>query len=207
MFLPTMPNSPRTLHRLIVVRAIVASAMLGGCVEATAYEQATSAAEVQAEARRRLSAEYAGQKAELTRLRAEQQRLQAENQRLAALLAEREGTIDQAQLDLVLATQEKHQEATLVQQLRGDLARVGSDLDVFADEKAGLGAELTAARAENAKLAARLAEAEAASQAETAAAPNEVAGEQPVPRGGATSDETEAAAEPAPPPLSPADED
>lgn len=206
MFLPTMPNSPRTLHRLIVVRAIVASAMLGGCVEATAYEQATSAAEVQAEARRRLSAEYAGQKAELTRLRAEQQRLQAENQRLTTLLAEREGTIDQAQLDLVLATQEKHQEATLVQQLRGDLARVGSDLDVFADEKAGLGAELTAVRAENARLAARLAEAEAASKA-SAAEPNEDAGAEAVPSAGANSDEAEATAEPAPPSLSPDDED
>lgn len=163
-----MPSSPRALHRLIVVRSIVASSMLMGCVEATAYEQATSAAEVQAEARRRLTAEYAQQTAELEKLRSERDQLRADNTRLQAALSERDGAVDQAQLELVVAKQEHSQETSLVQQLRGDLARVGTSLDVFADQKADLTSELGAARAENARLTARVAELENANAASAA---------------------------------------
>jgi len=215
MLLPTFPNSPRTWHRLIVIRAIAASSMLGGCVEATAYEQATSAAEVQAEARRRLQEEYAGHQAELVRLRVERERLHGENQRLERELAEREGTIDQTRLDLVVANQEKHQEASLVQQLRGDLARVGSSLDEFAEEKAGLGTELSRARAENAKLAARVAELEAvrsqeAADAADAAADAETPSEAPSAESGdmeGVAGAEESTAEATPPPPSASDED
>jgi hypothetical protein len=160
MFL-SMPKSPRTLHRLIVVRALVSSVMLGGCVEATAYEQAASAAEVQAEGRRRAGEDLQRKSAELRELRREYERLKAENVRLQDELSDRQGAVAQAELDLMLAKQERSDEASLVQQLRGDLARVGTHLDVFADEKAGLGAELAAARAENDRLSSQLAEAKA----------------------------------------------
>jgi len=161
MQLAPLPQSPRTLHRLIVVRAIVSSLMLGGCVEATAYEQATSAAEVQAEGRRRASEDLDRTAADLRALRKENERLKAENVRLESELAERQGTVDQVELDLVLAKQEHRESASLVQQLRGDLARVGTHLEAFSDEKAGLGSELAAARAENERLSKELAEVEA----------------------------------------------
>ncbi len=160
MRLPQMPKSPRILHRMIIVRVLASSVMLGGCVEATAYEQATSAAEVQAEGRRRVGDDLERKSAELLALSQETERLRAENARLQAELAERQGAVDQAALDLVLAKQERSEEASLVQQLRGDLARVGSDLDVFADEKADLAAELAAVRSENERLTARMATAE-----------------------------------------------
>ena len=139
------------------MRVLASSVMLGGCVQATAYEQATSAAAVQAEGRRRLGEELAQKSAELLALRQERERLQAENARLSGELRRREGAMDQAELELVLAKQERTEEASLVQQLRGDLARVGSHLDVFADEKADLDAALQAARAENERLTTRLA--------------------------------------------------
>lgn len=168
MFQLTLPQSPRALHRLVVVRAIAASSMLVGCVEATAYEQATSAAEVQAEARRRLSERHDEQTAELERARAERDRLRTENARLLAQLTERDGAVDQAKLDLVLAKQETTEGASLVQQLRGDLARVGSHMDVVAAEKAGLGSELEVARQEKAKLEAELSLLKAAPKVEAA---------------------------------------
>lgn len=159
--LPKLPESPRAWHRLIVVRALVSSLMLSGCVEATAYEQATSAAAVQGEARRRLAHDVRQKSAELAALRLERDRLRAANQRLEAELGRSEGAVDQAELELVLAKQEQNEGASLVQQLRGDLARVGSHMDTFAEEKAGLGSELEAARAENERLAARVSELEA----------------------------------------------
>lgn len=201
MQLLSMPKSPRTLHRLIVVRALVSSVMLGGCVEATAYEQAASAAEVQGEGRRRASAELERKSAELLTLQQEYEQLRLENARLQSELSERQGAVDQAELDLVLAKQERNEEASLVQQLRGDLARVGTHLDVFADEKAELGADLAAARAENERLSAKLLEATTPSPAEpaspaaepSAAAAEEAAPDTEVPAGDPPSDDGSAA--------------
>lgn len=173
MQLLTVPQSPRTLHRWIVVRVLASSVMLGGCVQATAYEQATSAAAVHAEGRRRLGDDLEQKNAQLAALRQKYEQLKAENARLEQELLDQKGAFDQAELDLVLAKQEKNEEASLVQQLRGDLARVGSHLDVYADEKADLDAALKAARAENEKLTAQLATAEGESAAQAEIAPED----------------------------------
>jgi chromosome segregation ATPase len=173
MQLPKVPQTPRTLHRWIVVRVLASSVMLGGCVQATAYEQATSAAAVHAEGRRRLGDELEQNSAKLATLQRQYAELKAENSRLQQELLEQKGAFDQAELDLVLAKQEKNEEASLVQQLRGDLARVGSHLDVYADEKADLDAALKAARAENEKLTAQLATVENEDSAPPEVAPED----------------------------------
>lgn len=190
-----LPISPRAMHRLIVVRALVSSVMLGGCVEATAYEQATSAAEVQGEGRRRLAQDVRQKDAELGAMRKERAQLKAENARLRAELAERQGAVDEAELELVLAEQEKSAETQLVQQLRGDLARVGSHLDAIVDEKEGHDAELETLRADNARLTDRLLDLQ--EQVENDALPAPPGGD-PAPSGAAESKDEPAPANSAP---------
>jgi len=197
MQLLRITQSPRTLHRWIVVRVLASSVMLGGCVQATAYEQATSAAAVHAEGRRRLGDDLEQKNAQLATLRQNYEQLKAENARLEQELLNQKGAFDQAELDLVLAKQEKNEEASLVQQLRGDLARVGSHLDVYADQKADLDAALKAARAENEKLTAQLASAESENAAEPELAPEE--------QDTAQEGESAAPAEPSPAESSPAE--
>lgn len=66
---------------------VAASLVLGGCVEATSYEQATSAAEVQAEARRRLGHDFALLSRRVRELEVERDVLARKNADLEARLA------------------------------------------------------------------------------------------------------------------------
>jgi hypothetical protein len=119
-----------------------AGAFLGahGCVPAVRYEEARSAAEVEAEARRRSGLE-------LERARAEIERLQAEIRVREERLRSSDDLIEQAKLDQDLAAKQRDENATLVDQLRYELARVGGDLQASAAEKTKLERELTATRA------------------------------------------------------------
>jgi hypothetical protein len=120
-----------------------AGAFLGahGCVPAVRYEEARSAAEVEAEARRRSGLE-------LERARAEIDRLQGEIRVREERLRSSDDTLEQAKLDQDLAAKQRDENATLVDQLRYELARVGGDLQASATEKTRLLRELSAARSQ-----------------------------------------------------------
>lgn len=110
-----------------------------GCVPTLKYEEARSAAEVEAEARRRSTAD-------LDKARADVERLQAELRARDQKLDQTGTTLEQAKLEQDLAAKQRDENASLVDQLRGELARVGGDLQATASERARLEQELSAAR-------------------------------------------------------------
>src|SRR6187455_3240643 len=109
-----------------------------GCVSQSAFEEAQSAAEVEREAHQRAEA----------RLQEVEQalgQLQNDLQRRETALAEQERRLAEADLHLKLAHQERDESGQLVDQLRGELARVGDHLRVYSEQKDRLAAELRVA--------------------------------------------------------------
>lgn len=64
----TPPRSPRALHVAVITRCLVALLFASGCVSRPAYEQVSSAAEVEREAHRRTHAELVLKEAKLKEL-------------------------------------------------------------------------------------------------------------------------------------------
>ncbi len=128
--------------RLIVHVASIAvlAGLVNACVPATRYEEAKSASEVALAARQR--AEVA--------LRATQEQLDALATQLdqrERQLAESEQSISETKLENSVATKERDEASGLVDQLRGDLGRVGDNLRSYAKEKADLETSLQVANA------------------------------------------------------------
>lgn len=121
--------APRLLWRTGTALALGMAAV--SCVPATQYEEARSAAQVEMDGRRR--AEHRVAEAEH-----EREKLRAELARRDDALKEREQAIDESKLQTSVAAKERDQASQLVEQLRGELARVGDHMRVFSDQKRDL---------------------------------------------------------------------
>lgn len=122
-------RSPRQLALLLVL------GVFSGCVPVTRFEEAQSAAQVEMEGRRR--AEY-----QVGELKAENGQLLARMQQQSQALDDREQALSQAQLDSSTLGKEREEAAGMVEQLRGELARVGGHLQTFHDDQQKLEAAL-----------------------------------------------------------------
>jgi len=141
-------TAPATLRRNILLpRSSVAGSpvvallflLLGsGCVSQSAYEEAQSAAQVEREAHERADARAAVVEQSLAEL-------QGSIARRESALAEQERRLAEADLNLKLANQERDASGQLVDQLRGELARVGDHLRVYSEQKQRLAEELRVA--------------------------------------------------------------
>lgn len=127
-----IPNS-KTL-----ILSLAALCWSSGCVSQSTYEEAQSAADVEREAHRRAQTRLQELEQELASLRADLERRES-------ALAEQERRLAEADLNLKLAHRERDESGILVDQLRGELARVGDHLRVFSEEKQRLAEELRAA--------------------------------------------------------------
>ncbi len=128
--------------RLIVHVASIAvlAGLLNACVPATRYEEAKSASEVELAARQRAELE-------LRTTREQLDTLTAQLDERARQIAESEQSASEIKLENSVATKERDEATGLVDQLRGDLARVGDNLRSYAQEKADLERSLLEANA------------------------------------------------------------
>ena len=126
--------SPRQLVLLLM------ASMFAGCVPATRFEETQSAAQVEMEGRRR--AEY-----QITGLTAEIAELRAQLQKQSQVIDERDQALSQAQLDSSTLGKQSQDAAGMVEQLRGELARVGGHLQSFHEDQKKLESALAAAAA------------------------------------------------------------
>ncbi len=140
----------KVARRLIAVRAVSMALALSGCVSGTSYEQAVSATEVEQEAHRRTQARLTEAESKLAELSTKEKQLSRDLEGEEQKLAERE-------LELTSTKAARDQEAELSEQLRGELARVGDHLKVYAGEKDQLAARLAASEKREAALEAEIA--------------------------------------------------
>jgi flagellar motor protein MotB len=130
----------RTIRRTVENKIIAPLLWLVvGCVPITRYEEAESAAAVEAEARRRAALELESTRQRLSELEAT---LQARDAELEA----RQRTLDEQQLASSISDKQRQENASLVEQLRGELSRTGDHLKSYSEEKARLERELSAAQ-------------------------------------------------------------
>lgn len=121
---------------------LLASAALlsvASCVPALQYEEARSTAEVESEASRRAKLELQAARSRIERLEGE---LASRDKKLSST----GDTLEQVKLEQDLAAKARDESATLVDQLRGELARVGGHLQASAEEKTRLERELAEAQ-------------------------------------------------------------
>lgn len=152
----TRASRARVVHALVLTRVLIGALLLSGCVSATAYEQATSAAEVEREGQRRALARLEQSDEKLRRLEAERAALEGQ-------LAAREEQGATSELSVTRVSKERDEQAELVVQLRGELERLGEHLKVFSEQKGALSsekleleAELDRVRAEMTRLRAEI---------------------------------------------------
>lgn len=112
--------SPRQLALLLLL------GVFSGCVPATQFEETQSAAQVEMEGRRR--SEY-----QVSQLKTENAELRAQMQKQSQVLDDRDQALSQAQLDSSTLGKQREDAEGMVQQLRGELARVGGHLQTFHD--------------------------------------------------------------------------
>lgn len=108
---------------------------LSGCVPVTRFEESQSAAQVEMEGRRR-------SEQQLRELEKENAELRARMQQDSAALEERDERLSQAELSTVMQGKQQKEAEGMVEQLRGELQRVGGHLQAFHEEKQKLQAEL-----------------------------------------------------------------
>lgn len=114
------------LHPLAL--ALVLLGVVSGCVPVTRFEETQSAAHVEMEGRRR--AEY-----QLEQLKAENAQLAARLQEQGQKLEARDQALLQAELDSSTQGRKRQDAEGMVEQLRGELARVGGHLQSYHDDK------------------------------------------------------------------------
>ena len=123
--------------RELVFSFLLLLGVCSGCVPVTRFEETQSAAQVEMEGRRR--SEY-----EVSQLKTENTQLRAQIQGQGQALDEREQALSQAALDSSTQGKQREDAEGVVQQLRGELARVGGHLQAFHDDKQKLEGELAA---------------------------------------------------------------
>jgi hypothetical protein len=121
--------SPRQLALLFLL------SVLSGCVPVTRFEETQSAAQVEMEGRRR--SEY-----QVSQLQAENTQLRSQMQQQSQVLDDRDQALSQAELDSSTQGKQREDAEGIVEQLRGELARVGGHLQTFHDEHQKLEAAL-----------------------------------------------------------------
>ncbi|HKO49990.1 MAG TPA: hypothetical protein VJV79_19805 [Polyangiaceae bacterium] len=129
--------APRLVLHVASVAAVAGA--FSACVPATHYEEAKSASEVELAARQRAEAELLATRSKLDAATAEL------NQR-EQKLAETEQSVSESKLENSVAVKERDEATGLVDQLRGELARVGDNLRSYAEQKAELEKSLHAAQ-------------------------------------------------------------
>jgi len=122
--------SPRHLALLLAL------GVFSGCVPVTRFEEAQSAGQVEMEGRRR--SEF-----QVSQLQAENTALRAQMQQQSQTLDDRDQALSQLQLDSSTLGKQREDAEGMVEQLRGELARVGGHLQTFHDERQKLEAALT----------------------------------------------------------------
>jgi flagellar motor protein MotB len=128
--------APRLIVNLGAVAAI--AGLMVACVPATQYEEAKSASEVEMAGRQRAEAQLQAANAKLDAANAE---LSERDAKLAAT----EETVSESKLENSVALKERDEATGLVDQLRGELGRVGDDLRSYAKQKSDLEQSLAAA--------------------------------------------------------------
>lgn len=123
--------SPRQLALLALL------GVFSGCVPATRFEEAQSAAQVEAESHRRAEQQ-------LAQLKAENDQLRSQMQAQGHTLDERDQALSQAELDSSVQGKQRQDAEGMVEQLRGELARVGGHLQAYHDDKQKLETALEA---------------------------------------------------------------
>jgi hypothetical protein len=121
---------PRQLAWLLLL------GVFSGCVPVTRYEETQSAAQVEMEGRRR--SEY-----EVAQLKTENAELHARMQQQSQILDDRDQALSQAELDGSTQGKQRQEAEGMVEQLRGELARVGGHLQSFHDDQRKLETALT----------------------------------------------------------------
>jgi len=135
--------APRLVLHVASVAAV--AGLFSACVPATQYEEAKSASEVELAARQRAELELSATRSKLETATAEL------NQR-EQKLAETEQSVSESKLENSVAVKERDEATGLVDQLRGELARVGDNLRSYAEQKADLEKSLQAAQARKLEL-------------------------------------------------------
>jgi len=135
--------APRLILHVASVAAL--AGLLGACVPATRYEEAKSASEVELAGRQRAEAALQATRAQLDLA-------QAELEQRAQKLAETEQSVSESKLESSVAVKERDEATGVVEQLRGELARVGDNLRSYAQQKAELEKSLQAAQARKLEL-------------------------------------------------------
>ena len=143
MFYQGIALAPRLLLHVASLAAL--AGLFAACVPATRYEEAQSASEVEAAGRKR-------SEAELTATRQKLDLALAELKQREQKLAETEQSVSESKLESSVAVKERDEATGLVDQLRGDLARVGDNLRSYAQQKAELEKSLRAAEARKQEL-------------------------------------------------------
>lgn len=121
--------SPRQLALLLSL------GVFSGCVPVTQFEEAQSAAQVEMDGRRR--SEY-----QVSQLKSENTALRAQMQQQSQTLDDRDQALSQAQLDSSNLGKQREDAEGMVEQLRGELSRVGGHLQAFHDDQQKLEAAL-----------------------------------------------------------------
>ncbi|HET7541914.1 MAG TPA: hypothetical protein VFK05_18700 [Polyangiaceae bacterium] len=135
--------APRLVLHVASLAAI--AGFFSACVPATQYEEAKSASEVELAARQRAELELSATRSKLEAALAEL------NQR-EQKLAETEQSVSESKLESSVAVKERDEANGLVDQLRGELSRVGENLKSYAEQKAELEKNLQAAQARKQEL-------------------------------------------------------
>jgi hypothetical protein len=128
--------APRLILHLAAVATL--AGLMVACVPATQYEEAKSAGQVETAGRQRAEAELIATRAKLDAANAE---LSERDAKLAAT----EESVSESKLENSVALKERDEATGLVDQLRGELGRVGDDLRSYAQQKADLEKSLAAA--------------------------------------------------------------
>lgn len=133
--------------RLIVHIASIAivAGLASACVPASRYEEAKSASEVELAGRQRAETELRATRAQLDGVTAQL------NQR-EQKLNETEQSVSETKFENSVAVKERDEATGMVDQLRGDLARVGDNLRSYAKQKADLEKSLDLAQQHKAEL-------------------------------------------------------
>src|SRR6478609_3176124 len=135
--------APRLVLHVASVAAV--AGLFSACVPATQYEEAKSASEVELAARQRAEVELSATHSKLDAALAE---LSQREQKLA----ETEQSVSESKLESSVVAKERDEATGLVDQLRGELARVGDNLRSYAEQKADLEKSLQAAQARKLEL-------------------------------------------------------
>jgi hypothetical protein len=135
--------APRLVLHVASIAAL--AGLFSACVPAARYEEAKSASEVELAGRQRAEAELLVARTQLEGANAELSRREQK-------LAETEQSVSESKLENTMAVKERDEATGLVDQLRGELARVGDNLRSYAAQKADLEKTLQAAQARKLEL-------------------------------------------------------